>query len=287
MNDSEGNFWKGVGIGWISSKLFSRKGRSNEDISPEGCLFSIIWAPFLFAGAVMGIQDWHLWGFKAGFLKFLQLSVLAPALIALAVYVVFCLMKSKVTATKKNEEEIYSLYNAGQYTLALEKAESLVDKSPFAADVAGLCYFNGEGCSQDLPKAFSYFSKGKDKIEEAGYYYGAMLLFGIGIDKDETTGFEWIKKLALKNNHMPARGDYGYALFKGLGCEKNQTEGIKQMRIACDAGVPYTKYQLGRILYSGEDGTPVDENGGIRLLREAAEADTYDAQEYLTEIGMA
>ena len=59
------------------------------------------------------------------------------------------------------------------------------------------------------------------------------------------------------------------------------------MRIAIDSGNTYAKYQLGRILYSGEDGTPVDENGGLRLLREASEAGEQDAQDYLREIGMA
>lgn len=286
MNDSEGKFWQGMAAGWLSSKLFSRKGGSNGDISPAGYLIAILWAPFLLLGLIIGLHD--------GFLRFLRIAVLDPAIIAVALYIVFLLIKSKLTGIGgndgprgKKEQEIAMLYNAGQYTRALEKAEKLAHKSPFAAHAAGLCYFNGEGCSQDLTKAFSYFSKAKDKNVDAAYRYGAMLLFGAGTEKDETTGFEWLKKLALKKNHISARGNYGYALFKGLGCEKNQPEGIKQMRIACDAGDAYTKYQLGCILYSGEDGASVDENGGLRLLHEAAEAGVSDAQEYLTEIGMA
>ncbi len=283
MNDSEGNFWKGMAAGWFSSKLFSG---SKEENSPEGCLISILWAPFLLLGIIFWTQD--------GFLKFLRIAVLDPALIALAVFIVFQLIKSKLSGIGgdggpkgKKDQEIVMLYNAGQYTRALEIAEQNANKSPFAAHAAGLCYFNGEGCSQDLNKAFSYFSKAKDKNVEAAYHYGAMLLVGAGTEKDEATGFEWLKKLALKKNHISARGNYGYALFKGLGCEKNQAEGIKQMRIACDAGDSYTKYQLGCILYSGEDETPIDENGGLRLLREAAEAGEPEAQTYLKEIGMA
>lgn len=280
------SFWKGMATGWLSTKLFSGRSSSSE-FSPEGCLISILWAPFLFLGLIFGIQDWNIWGFKAGILKFLQISVLVPILIIVAVCVIFQLIKSKLTATKKKEEEIYSLYNDGQYTLALEKAELIADKSPLAADVAGACYFSGNGCSQDYNKAFLYFSKGKEKNAEAAYYYGAMLMYGMGMEKDETTGFKWLRKAAVENKHMPALGDYGYALFKGSGCEKNQSEGIKQMRIAIDSGNTYAKYQLGRILYSGEDGTPVDENGGLRLLREASEAGEQDAQDYLREIGMA
>lgn len=286
MSDGDGKFWNGLILGGL---IFGRKKNGEQ----EGCLSRIFYTALGLLSLMVALVVGHN-NFKRGVITFFVFPIVCGIVIRIVALIlkksglfVFDKIKTKVMAKDIAESEIAELYKSGQYTLALEKAEPLAERSPLAADVAGLCYFNGDGCSQDYSKAFSYFSMGKDKNVEAAYNYGTMLLYGVGCEKDENKGFEVVKKVALSGEYEAARADYGYALFKGTGCEINQAEGIKQLRIASDSGNMDAKAFLGRILYSGEDGTQVDENGGRRLLLESAEAGNLNAKEFIEELGMA
>lgn len=139
------------------------------------------------------------------------------------------------------------LFQNGQYTTSLEKAESVAEKDALAADLAGVCYRAGLGCDKDSEKAFKYFEMAKDLNIEAAGNYGAMLIQGEGCAQDKETGLKYLEKAAVKERYAPACAEYGWLLIDGTYIEKNEAEGRKYLRLASEGGIESATELLNRM----------------------------------------
>lgn len=183
---------------------------------------------------------------------------------------------------EKQANEIETMFSNGQYTLALEKAEKLYRDNERAANICGLCYYNGLGCSKDLEKAFYYFENAKNNLE-AQTYYGYMLYNGIGCKQDTKKGYDKLTSVVISSKFPLACMRLAEILFSDEQY-RNYKTGMKYMRIASDAGIPYAQYRLGLAILSGVTGEPIDDEQGINYIYMAADANCQEAIEFIEEV---
>lgn len=264
MDKSEGNFWTGLFVG----KMLS--GKRKESNKSESRRASIIGWAFICASIFVGaIFD----NFFVGFV-----------LVAIAAIALFIRSKH-YKHINGITQEAWDLFNQGNYTLALEKAEEVAEKNSEAADLAGVLYLNGEGCDANEEKAFKYFELGKDKNMEAKTYYAIMLLTGKGCAQNIELGGKELRKAASVGKNPLAIMRVGELQISGeFGFEKNVEQGMKNLRIAMDQGYPYAMYLVGKMQFTGTDGVPMNKEKGIELLQKAAENGIQDAADFLQNI---
>ncbi len=224
------NFWLGVMLG----HFFTKKNNNPGEQQKGGCLSTIIfWAGFLVVGAaILCIME--------SYIQHPVLTVITACIILiLIIFTAVKILKKRKTKRllDKTANEALELFQSGQYTPALEKAESIADKDVFAADIAGICYRNGLGCDKDSVKAFKYFEMAKDINIEAAGNYGAMLIQGEGCTADKETGLKYLTKAAVKERQAGACYEYARLLLDGIFIEKNETEGRKYLRLASEGGI--------------------------------------------------
>lgn len=264
MNKGSGNFLTGLILGKM---LSGNKGSGSQNNG--GCLTSlfgfVIIAILIMVGANYGIK---------GVIALLVVTVVI-------IPVIIGVIRGNAMANKKRVEDAWELFNQRSYTQALEEAEMMADKNADAALLAGILYFNGEGCDINLEKAFFFFEKGYKKNVEAQAYYGYMLLVGAGCEQNISEGKKQLISAVQKGNTY-AMLRFGECQLRGeYGIEKNIEQGMKNLRKAADDNVPYAKYLVGVMQFEGRDGVPLNKEKGLSLIKEAAENDVRDAQDYL------
>lgn len=238
------NFWLGVALG----HFFSGNKNNGNNQQKGGCLSTIIfWIGICIVG---GIIFWIIDSFERHPVTSTIVTLIFLALL------IFCVVKiSKKKKAKRLVEEATNaaieLFQNGQYTSALEKAEAVAEKDAFSANIAGVCYRNGLGCDKDSAKAFHYFELAKDTVTEAAGNYGAMLIQGEGCSKNTETGLKYLQKAAVKERYAPACYEYGLLLLDGTDIEKNEAEGRKYLRIAAEGGISDATEILNSIQNNG------------------------------------
>lgn len=215
---------------------------------------------------------------------------LAGIVVAIVAVIVIAIMsgykKGQRDFVNKTSEEAWQLFNQGNYTLALEKAEQVAEKNADAADLAGVLYLNGDGCDVNVEKAFRYFELGKDKNAEAKAYYALLLLNGDGCEQNVEAGRNELLNAAIVGKNTLALMRLGEFQISGeFGFEKNVEQGMRNLRIAADEGYPYAMYLAGYMQYFGKDGVPENKEKGLELLKGAAEKGSQYAIEILEQIG--
>lgn len=97
----------------------------------------------------------------------------------------------------------------------------------------GYAYEHGRGVAIDMKKAAeAYEIAAKDGSNVSACLLGIMLLSGgRDITKDETTGFNWVKK-AAENKHMSAYPHYGRCLLRGIGTSADPNKGFQYLQEA-------------------------------------------------------
>ena len=177
----------------------------------------------------------------------------------------------------------WELFSNDKYTEALEKAEKYAKKNRDAAYLCGCCYYNALGCERNIEKAFKYFEFSKKKNPDAQAYYAGMLLVGEGCEQNLALGKEMLIKASFHSQLATMR--IGELQVFGLyGFDKDTEKGIKNLRLAMEAGFPYAKYLVGRLKYQGEEGIEKDEKYGLSLIQEAASEGVSEAQEFIEEL---
>ena len=90
-------------------------------------------------------------------------------------------------------------YQKKDYDLAFKYYSLGKDNGSFNCFPAlGILYFKGYGVKQDYKKAFSLLKIGDWCIPEATYYLGCCYKQGLGVEKDEELGEEYIQKALAK-----------------------------------------------------------------------------------------
>ena len=135
-------------------------------------------------------------------------------------------------------------------------------------------YETGEGVERDPAHAAAlYRQTAEGGVPEGQYEYGRCLLEGIGVEKDETAGFEWMQRAAEQDDlvAMERLGDC-YAQGSGTPCDLARAADCYRQageKLRTSAQVKYAM-----LLMSGP--APKDAPEGIRWLERAVEAgDAY------------
>jgi TPR repeat protein len=95
--------------------------------------------------------------------------------------------------------------------------------------------------------------------------YGCILCEGFGVEKDESSGFDWLMK-AAKGEVAVAEYEVGFRLWQGIGVGRDKRSGIRWLRKAGEHGCARAMIFLGTIF--------LDEHPeqGVAWLRKAAES---------------
>lgn len=91
---------------------------------------------------------------------------------------------------------------------------------------------------------------------------------------------------AAKEGNPKAQVLVGMAVMNGIGVFKDPAAAVGWFKLSADQKYPSGMYYLAMTKIAGL-GTPMDEKGGMALMRRAAEAGEPRAKDFLTQIGEA
>ena len=115
----------------------------------------------------------------------------------------------------------------------------------------GKHYYNGEGVTKNLDKAFKWVKLAADKDHtKAQFMLGYCYYKGNGVTQDYKEAVKWFK-LAADKGDADAQDMLGYCYYKGNGVDKNSAEAVKWFRLAAEQGLSEAQYSLGLIYYYG------------------------------------
>ena len=141
----------------------------------------------------------------------------------------------------------------------------------------GCCLLFGNGVEKDETEAVKWFQKAaQQEYAEAQHYLGYCLFSGTGVEKDETEAVTWFRKAAVQGN-AEAQYDLGYCLASGTGVEKDETEAVTWFQKAAQQGYAEAQHYLGYCLFSGT-GVEKDETEAVTWFRKAAVQGNAEAQ---------
>lgn len=143
----------------------------------------------------------------------------------------------------------------------LAKAEKNIFSCLFLRD----CYMKGIGVEKDLKQA-SYYQE----LAAEGGHEPSQFAIGLNLlnNKQADKAADWFKKAADQGN-AGATYYYGFLLLNGMGVNQDKVEGIKYLEKASQLGFPTADYQLG-VLYREGNGTEKNEEKAFSYFKKAA-----------------
>lgn len=148
-------------------------------------------------------------------------------------------------------------YNGDGVTQDYEKAVEWITKAAKQNDAAaqynlGYCYYKGKGLSRDYDKAFYWYSKAANQgYASAQFSLGRCYFYGTGVPKDQTKAFYWYSK-AAEQGSAEAQTDLGDCYYYGDGTPKDLMKAVYWYSKAADQGDADGQYNLGRCYEKGE-----------------------------------
>lgn len=137
--------------------------------------------------------------------------------------------------------------------------------------------FNGTGEKQNKALAISMFMDAALQGKAEGqFYYGICLIQGNGIEKDVSTGYEWIYK-AAEGGDSSAQAAIAYAFYYGMPYPKDDFLAKEWFEKAALQGHVLSQYELGNCYFKGIGGG-WDYSKAILWFQKAASAGNIDAQ---------
>ena len=128
-----------------------------------------------------------------------------------------------------------------------------------------------------------YLAAAQQGDAEAQNNLGTMLLYGIGVTKDEVEGVQWYRKSA-EQGHAGAQFSLGHCLSYGFGVTKDAVEAVKWYRKSAEQGNAEAQNTFGGMLLYGV-GVTKDEVEAVKWYRKSAEQGNFKAQWELYELG--
>lgn len=139
---------------------------------------------------------------------------------------------------------------------------------------------------QKYEEAIKWFEKAaKLGDKEAQRDLGTLYYDGIGVERDDSKAFEWMKKSAEGEDGDPqAQSFLGAFYAEETGVEKNTEEALKWFKKAAELGEPNAQINLGKMYMNGTlNGTPKEKNPEKALfwIKKAVSQANSDAQAIL------
>ncbi|NHZ39161.1 SEL1-like repeat protein [Massilia aquatica] len=107
---------------------------------------------------------------------------------------------------------------------------------------------------------------------ESQFNIGLMLRDGLGVPADAARSLDWTRKAAAAN-YPEAYLALGVRYANGSGVAKDPVEALRLWRLGAALGDANSAFYVGQALFFGLD-VPRDGPGGLKLLLQAAQADT-------------
>ena len=132
-----------------------------------------------------------------------------------------------------------------------------ISKSQFEL---GLCFYRGENVKQDYSRAIYWFKKAasdeENKNYDAIYYLGVCFKNGFGCDKNHKEAIKYFKE-AANNGNKYAQYNMGTLLYLGEQIKTDYQEAFKYFKDAAEQGLLEAMYNTA-VCYA--DGTGVERN---------------------------
>lgn len=161
----------------------------------------------------------------------------------------------------KNDSKAYQLYK--------ESADAGYSEGNAGL---GMCYENGYGVNKNMASAVRYYQLAAD----AGNNYSQYRLYGIlrdgdtGVTKDTSKALQYLRD-AANDEYGDAMYSLGYEYIVGDILHQENSQAVKWMTKAADAGNTFASAVIGIAYYNGEDPFQKDYNLAFKYLSQAAQ----------------
>lgn len=135
------------------------------------------------------------------------------------------------------------------------------------------CYQNGLGVARDVNKAIPYLTAAAEKNSIPAQRDLGMILLNA---KKAMEAAPWFKR-GMENGDITCTFYYGKMLVEGLGVKASKKEGANHLLKAADAGYPQAMYYVGNCYMSG-DGLTKNAEQAVKWYRLAAGKGVHGAQ---------
>lgn len=195
-----------------------------------------------------------------------------------------------------------AIKEGNQNVISYHENLSKEEKNIFSCLFLHECYLNGIGVKRDFKQASYYQELAAEGGHESSQYAVGLNLLNNKL-ADKAAG--WFKKAADQGN-AGATYYYGFLLLNGMGVDQDKAEGIKYLQSASQIGFPMADYQLGlayregngveksaekafayfkKAAYHGNAGSKW-ELGNAYLKGEGTAVDYYLATQWLAEVAL-
>lgn len=161
----------------------------------------------------------------------------------------------------KNEAKAYQLYR-----------ESAYGEYPEGNAGLGICYENGFGVNKNVSYAVKYYTLAAD----AGNSYSQYRLYQLlrdgdsGVTKNTSKALQYLRE-AANNENTDAMYSLGYEYIVGEIMHQENSQAVKWMTKAADAGNVFASAVIGIAYYDGSDPFPKDYDLAFKYLSQAAQ----------------
>ncbi len=162
---------------------------------------------------------------------------------------------------------------AGNKTLLAQNVESARKGSVFSNMLVAACYRNGIGVGKDAAKAVPFLTAAAEKDCLPAQRELALILLN---DKKAADAAVWFKKGAQAGDMM-CTFYYGKMLLEGLGVKPDKKDGANYLLKAAEGGFPQAMYYVGNCYMTG-DGLTKNAEQAVRWYKPAAGAGVANAQ---------
>ncbi len=119
----------------------------------------------------------------------------------------------------------------------------------------GYMFFFGQGCNQDVAKAFLWIRRSAEQGYAQAQLLTARFYFaGLGANRDHTEAVRWVSR-AAHQGHADAMALLGLAHASGEGTPRNATNALMWFQRGVKAGSRVASAWLGDFYLKGEGGT--------------------------------
>jgi uncharacterized protein len=150
---------------------------------------------------------------------------------------------------------------------AFEQAAASGD--PVAAYNCAVCLSHGVGAARDDREAALWLRKAADRVLDAQFWYGRILVEGRGVDRDLAEGRRWIAR-AAEVGMVDAQVALGDMMLTGTGGACDPPGALALFEKAAANGRLAAMFATG-VIYGGGRGVPANHGAAQYWLRAAAE----------------
>jgi TPR repeat protein len=140
---------------------------------------------------------------------------------------------------------------------------------PVAAYNCAVCLAHGVGVARDDRAATLWLRKAADRVPNAQFWYGRILVEGRGVDRDLVEGRKWIAR-AAEVGIVEAQVVLGEMMLTGTGGAYDPPGALALFEKAAASGHPAAMFANG-VIYSGVYGVPADHDAAQHWFRAATE----------------